>query len=284
MDNEAASQVKWVEVRVRSVPAAHRSAIVAALVDAGAAGVQEHADDLLTHLPTDTDLSGVDVAVRTAGANATLQCTEVGEIDSISRWPVRVGTQRVGRIAVAPPWLSDEIAGAEIPIVIEPAMAFGTGEHETTRGVLRLMQDVVRAGDVVADLGAGSAVLSIAAARLGATRVAAIELDPVAIGNAEENVERNGVGGVVTVIEGDASLILPLLAPVDLILANILSSVVLQLATAIHDALPSGGRAIISGILEIEREMVLAQFEAAGWRLVTELTEGEWWSGVIERR
>ena len=72
-------------------------------------------------------------------------------------------------------------------------MAFGTGEHATTRGVMRLMQDVIRAGDIVADLGAGSAVLAIAAAKLGAARVAAIELDPDAIGNAEENVARNGV-------------------------------------------------------------------------------------------
>ncbi|HEY9479204.1 MAG TPA: 50S ribosomal protein L11 methyltransferase [Gemmatimonadaceae bacterium] len=274
----------WVEVRVRCAPLTHRDSIVAALVDAGAAGVQELDDELLTHLPTDADLDGVSAAVRASGSGTTLQCTQVGEIDSISRWPIRVGVQHVGRIAVAPPWLAHEIAGADIAIEIEPAMAFGTGEHETTRGVLCLMQDVVRYGDVVADLGAGSAVLSIAAAKLGAARVAAIELDPVAIGNAEENVERNGVGSVVTVIEGDAAIILPLLAPVRVILANILSSVVLGLADVIRDSLAPGGHAIISGILEIERDAVLAIFEAAGWRLATELTEGEWWSGVIERR
>src|SRR5690606_2815940 len=138
------------------------------------------------------------------------------------------------RIVVAPPWLAHEIADAEIPIVIEPATAFGTGEHETTRGVLALMQHTIRAGDVVGDLGAGSAVLSIAAAKLGASRVAAVELDEQALGNAEENVERNGVDDRVTIIPGDAALLLPLLAPLHVILANIISGVIVQLAPAMR--------------------------------------------------
>src|SRR5205085_11772487 len=117
-------------------------------------------------------------------------------------------------------------------IVIDPGMAVGTGDHPTTRGVVRLMDGAIRRGDVVADLGAGSAVLSIAAVRLGAARAAAVELDPDAIGNAEENVRRNGAVGAVTVIQGDADLILPLLAPVRVILANIISSVLISLMQA----------------------------------------------------
>ena len=174
-----------------------------------------------------------------------------------------------------------ELDDVELPIVIEPAMAFGTGEHETTRGVLHLMQQVVRPGDVVADIGAGSAVLSIAAAQLGAARVAAIEVDPDSIGNAEENVARNGVEGRVTVIEGDASIVLPLVAPVQVILANILSSVILELAPVMRDALAPGGRGIVSGILVAERAMVVDALAHAGWTLENEYREGEWWSGVI---
>ena len=89
-------------------------------------------------------------------------------------------------------------------LVIPAGAAFGTGEHATTRGVMRLLPKVLRAGDTVADLGAGSAALSIAAAKLGAARVAALEFDHDAIENAEENVERNGVRDRVRVIEGDA--------------------------------------------------------------------------------
>jgi ribosomal protein L11 methyltransferase len=204
-------------------------------------------------------------------------------VDWAARWRTRVGVQRVGRIAVAPPWLSDEIADAEFQILIEPAMAFGTGEHETTRGVLALMQSLVRRGSFVADLGSGSGVLAIAAAKLGAGRVVAIEMDPDAIGNAEENITRNGVADRVTLVEGDAAALLPLVAPVSLVLANIISSVVMELSPIMRRALPSGGKAVISGILVGEREQLLTSMGGDGWTLESELREGDWWSSVIAR-
>src|SRR6185312_7241181 len=116
------------------------------------------------------------------------------------------------------------------------------------------MQSVIRGGERVADLGAGSAVLSIAAAKLGAAHVAAIEIDPDAIGNAEENVRCNGVADQVRVIEGDAATLLPLVAPVQVVLANIISSVLTELLPAISLALADEGCAILSGILVAERE------------------------------
>jgi ribosomal protein L11 methyltransferase len=162
-------------------------------------------------------------------------------------------------------------------------MAFGTGEHPTTRGVVRLLPRVVRPGMLVADLGAGSAILSIAAVKLGAARAVAVELDPEAIGNAEENVERNGVAAQATVIEGDAGVILPLLAPVDLVIANIISSVVLALLPTIAAALPAGGPAILSGILLEERPVVSEALARAGWSVEAEDVEEAWWSALIRR-
>ncbi|HET7550718.1 MAG TPA: 50S ribosomal protein L11 methyltransferase [Gemmatimonadaceae bacterium] len=273
--------MSWIEVRVRCGDSPQRDAIVAALVAAGAAGVQEVDDGLRTHLPQGAELHDVEAAVRAAGSAASISYSDAGEIDWASRWPARVGVQRVARIAVAPPWLADQIADAEIPIVIEPATAFGTGEHETTRGILALMQRTVRAGDVVADLGAGSAVLSIAAAKLGASRVAAVELDAQAMGNAEENVERNGVADRVTIIEGDAAMILPLLAPVRLILANIVSGVIVELGSTMREALTTDGRAIISGILVSERDSVLSALEPLGFELREEIADGDWWSAEL---
>jgi ribosomal protein L11 methyltransferase len=163
-------------------------------------------------------------------------------------------------------------------------MAFGTGEHETTRGVLRLMQGVVRVGDLVADLGAGSAVLAIAAAKLGARRVVAIEMDSDAIGNAEENVRANGVGDRVTVLEGDARVLLPLVAPVRVVFANIISSVLIELLPVVRASLDTVGLAILSGILAAEREDMSAVLEHAGWRLVASDEEGLWWSVTIAPR
>jgi ribosomal protein L11 methyltransferase len=164
-------------------------------------------------------------------------------------------------------------------------MAFGTGEHATTRGVLRLMQGkVIRPSDFVVDIGAGSAVLSIAAAKLGARRVVAIEIDHDAIENAEQNVTANGVSECVDVVEGDAGVILPLLAPVRVVLANIISSVLIELLPLIGASLDVGGQAILSGILLEERDAMLEGLDSAGWSVQREDTEDEWWSVQIARQ
>ncbi|MEO6209358.1 MAG: 50S ribosomal protein L11 methyltransferase [Gemmatimonadaceae bacterium] len=272
---------RWVSLHIEAPAGEVREHVVQLLMDGGAGAVQEVGAALLTHLVEGAELDALCASLGAAGA--TVERTSLGEVDWSTRWVTRVGVQRVGRIAVAPPWMSDDIADAEIRILIEPAMAFGTGEHETTRGVLTLMQNLVAPGALVADLGSGSGVLAIAAAKLGAGRVVAIEMDPDAIGNAMENVERNRVTPQVTVLQGDAASLLPLVAPVSLIVVNIISSVIIELSPAMARALPPGGRAVISGILVTEREHLLALLADDGWTLESELREGEWWSSVIAR-
>ena len=273
---------RWVSLHIDAPEGAVRERVVGMLVDGGAGAVQELGSELLTHLQEGAGLDDLCDSLERTGAR--VRQTALGEVDWSTRWVTRVGVQRVGRIAVAPPWMSEDVADAELPVLIEPAMAFGTGEHETTRGVLALMQSLVEPGALVADLGAGSGVLAIAAAKLGAARVVAIEMDPDAIGNALENVERNGVAAQVTVLQGDAAALLPLIAPVSLVLANIISAVVIELSPIMHRALPSGGRAVISGILVSEREHLLSSLTVDGWVLESELREGEWWSSVIVRQ
>lgn len=273
---------RWVSLHIETAGDDVRERVIELLVKGGAGAVQEVGAALLTHLPESAVLDALCESLSHTGA--TVQRTALGEVDWSTRWITRVGVQRIGRIAIAPPWMSDEIAHAEIPIVIEPAMAFGTGEHETTRGMLALMQSLVARGSLVADLGSGSGVLAIAAAKLGAGRVVAIEMDPDAIGNATENVERNGVENTVTIVQGDAAALLPLVAPVSLVLANIISSVLMELSPLMHRALPPGGKAVISGILVSEREDMLSSLAVDGWILESELREGEWWSSVIARQ
>jgi ribosomal protein L11 methyltransferase len=126
-------------------------------------------------------------------------------------------------------------------------------------------------------------VLSIVAAKLGASRVFAIEYDADAIPNAEENVQRNHVEAVVHVFEGDATVFLPLIAPVDVIVANIISSVLVELLPAMHAALRPGGFAVLAGILVEEKDFMLEALHADGWRLVHEVAEDAWWSITIAR-
>jgi len=268
---------RWTSVRVRS--AHNRPGVINALFALGAEGVQEVDDDLVTHL-RDTDERTVRAAIADGDADASLEFAPTPDVDWSAAWRARVTAHRVGRLVVAPPWLADDFFPSE-RIVIDPGMAFGTGEHESTRGVLRLMQGVIRSGDVVADLGAGSAVLAIAAAKLGATRVAAIEIDPDAIGNAEANIAANGVADRVTIIEGDALTLLPLIAPVRVAIANIISSVLLELFPAMQNAVSADGVAILSGILTSERDQIVAAVTAAGWRVVASEEEGMWWSAAV---
>lgn len=270
-------------VRLSITPSADRSAAVAtALFAAGAEALQEADGALLTNVPNDDAASTLIAAALAVDPDAKSESTASPNIDWSIAWRAQMRAHTVGLLTVSPPWLAAPFL-PERTIVIEPAMAFGTGDHPTTRGVLKLMQDVIRPGDMVADLGAGSAVLSIAAAKLGATRVAAIENDPDAIGNASENVHANGVTAQVQILEGDAQLFLPLVAPVRVVLANIVSAVIKDLLPVIADSLAKDGAVIFSGMLVSERDTMFSLFSKAGWAMGAEYTEGEWWTCVVTR-
>jgi ribosomal protein L11 methyltransferase len=271
----------WVTVRVH--PGSRRDAVLATLFDAGAQGVQEVDTVLVTHVRGQEVANALVCAIVAASPDARVDTEPLPDIDWSEQWKRGIRRQKLGALTVAPPWLAEGLDPART-IVIEPGMAFGTGEHATTRGVIRLLQRVVRAGDYVADLGAGSAVLAIAAAKLGARRVAAIEIDHDAIANAEGNVERNGVTDRVTVIEGDAAVLLPLVAPLHVVMANIISSVLADLLPVLAFALAKDGRGILSGILASERERMTSVLREAGWRIVDEDREDEWWSVTITRQ
>lgn len=271
----------WFTVRV--TPGARRDEVITALFAAGADGVQELQDTFVTHAAGVDAAARFEEAARAVANDVTVETEPLAVPDWSERWKQFLTAQQVGSLSIVPTWLAEDRDPATT-IVIEPGMAFGTGDHATTRSVIRLLQRAVNPGDRVADLGAGSAVLAIAARKLGATRVAAIELDPDAIENAEANILRNGVADRVALIEGDAAALLPLVAPVHVVTANIISSVLLELLPVIGAALTTGGRAILSGILTAERSMMLGALEREGWRVVDEIEEEEWWSAIVARR
>ena len=270
----------WVTVRVH--PGSHRDAVITALFERGVQGIQEVGDTIVTQVPSQGEADALVCAALGASSDASVDTEPLAIVDWSEQWKKGIRAQTLGGLTVAPPWLAAGLDPART-IIIEPGMAFGTGEHATTRGVIRLLQTVVQGGDHVADLGAGSAVLAIAAAKLGASHVAAIELDHDAIENAEENVRRNGVASCVAVIEGDAATLLPLVAPVRVITANIISSVLIELLPVIDRSLESGGKAILSGILLEERDRMQRAFAEGGWRIDAEDREDVWWSATLAR-
>ena len=272
--------MSWIALRI--TPDSNRDGVIAALFESGSQGVHEDGSIVVTHFPADARIADIRDAVAEADPHAAIAIAEAADTD-YSQWRASVSAHQVGDLIITPPWLAAEYDPRK-SIIVDPAMAFGTGEHPTTRGSIRLMHGVVRPGDVVADLGAGSAVLSIAAVRLGAARVAAVEIDHDSIGNAEQNVSANGVSDQVEIIEGDATILLPLLAPVRLVLANIISSVLLEMLPAIKNALSAGGQAILSGILTEERDAMVAALRSRRWTIEREDTEDLWWSVQIAPR
>jgi Ribosomal protein L11 methylase len=278
-ENTAGGTARWLEVRVTG--SSHRQEVIDALFGCGSQGVHEAGVDIITHLPAGTSEKEIRDAVVAADPASTVQISDAAPVDW-SGWRAAVGVHGLGRLTVAPPWLAGESDRATT-VVIDPAMAFGTGEHATTRGVIRLMQRVIVPGSVVADLGAGSAILSIAAAKLGAASAIAIEIDSDARSEAAENIVANGVADRVHFLVGDAFSLLPLVAPVDVVFANILSSVLVTLLPVVHDSLTPGGYAILSGILRQERDMMLDEIGRGTWRVEAEDSEEEWWSVLISR-
>ncbi len=277
--------MKWWRARVREPNALQRERIGEALIASGAGAVVQDGDTVSTMFPDSVDPARTRRAVRRVSITAACAFDPARSVDARVPLHGTVGVHQAGRFVISPPWLvatgvPTGTAAADL-LVIEPAMAFGTGEHPTTRTMLRLLQHAVRPGDLVADVGAGSGVLSIAAARLGAGRVAAIELDPEAAAEAEANVARNGVEDRVTVLCGDASVLLALVAPVRVVAANILSSVLLSLEASMRSALAPDGEAVLGGVLTSERDDLVRAFVDRGWTLVAEEAEEAWWSGRL---
>lgn len=208
--------------------------------------------------------------------------------DWLAGWKARWRPQRVGRrFVVTPSWEDVPAQPGDLVLRLDPGMAFGTGDHPTTRSCLRLLEAALRPGERVLDIGTGSGVLAIAAALLGARHVYAVDHDPEAVRTARENVARHGLEDRVRVelVEVNAE-VLPRLGPVDLVLANLLSSLLLPLLPALPGTLAARGRAILAGLLETERPAFEAALQAAGLRVVATdeeaNDEGGWWSACVE--
>jgi ribosomal protein L11 methyltransferase len=193
--------------------------------------------------------------------------------------PLEVGDSLV----VLAPWHRDKAPDGRIPLYINPASAFGTGYHESTQVILRLLErhfaHCSRSGEDVLDVidvGTGSGILTIAALKLGAARAVSRDLDPAVIGEVKNNLELNGVDmGKVTLEVGD------LLSDVgdgfDLVLANILVDPLVQMLPDVRKVLKPGAVAIFSGMIEREREGFLEALSGTGLEAIDELQVEDWW-------
>ena len=184
-------------------------------------------------------------------------------------------------LVVKPTWEPFTPRPGDKIIEIDPGMAFGSGTHETTGMCLSLLEEYLRGGETVIDVGTGSGILAIGAALFGASRVLAIDIDPDAVRVARENVAHNGVDHTVSVQQGN--LLDRVEETCDLCVANIISDVIISFAAPLSRHIRSGGLFLCSGIVSVRRDEVEAALQAAGYEILKVETRGEWVAFVSRR-
>jgi ribosomal protein L11 methyltransferase len=286
---------EWIALRVEVASAAADS-VANFLVERGAPGIlTEEADDgtdrtrLEAHVPAITS-EALATALRaylhelarldrtwTAGPVEVLPVPVVDweRVFRAHHVPIAIGR----RLLVAPPWDVPDAPDREV-LVIEPGMAFGTGQHATTRTCLEEIEARVSAGGVESalDVGTGSGLLAAALARLGVPHVVALDVDPAVLPLARANLDANGAGRVV-VLGGTLAAVR---GRYDLVVANILADTLVAEAPALSAAVAAGGRLVLSGLLTAQAPHVLAAFP--GWRAASVRADEPWRTLGLERK
>ena len=200
--------------------------------------------------------------------------------DWLALWRVRLKPVRAGRqLLVRPSWLRAPDEDRRITIVIDPQMAFGTGHHATTRFCLRALEDLVRRGDRVLDLGTGSGILSIAAAKLGAQEILGLDNDARTVDTARENIRINAVGDRVEISEGELECLPDRFYQV--VVANIDGPTLLPLLPRLASLVTEPGHLILAGLLFEEEDTLRRRLAGLGLDCLRLEHSGEWISAVV---
>ena len=278
---------RWLALSVEPGSPLASKLLVEGLLGLGGRGVQEVEGRLITYVPPPAD---PEAFVGTA-LQQLLEATGLDHIpltwywqehrDWSVLWRQGLGPRAItDRLIVTPSWCESDAPEGVVVVTIDPGMAFGTAEHETTRGSLRLMDRAMSPGETLLDVGCGSAVLAISAALLGAREVLAVDIDPYACEAARENVELNGVAASVRIEEVAVSPDwLSGRGPFDGVMANIQMKILVPLLESFGSVLKPGGWLVMSGITEDEWPEVSRSAARAGLELEDVDAEGEWRTG-----
>jgi ribosomal protein L11 methyltransferase len=241
------------------------------------------------YLPNHTDMAQQQHSLReelnALGLASALHTRWRHEEEWAEAWKRFFGIERVSaRLVVCPTWIDYAPCVGEVLIRIDPGMAFGTGQHPTTRLCLEALESRLRPGQEVLDLGTGSGILAIAAARLGAARVIAVDISAVAVEVARQNVTINGAEDRVQVLEGslsaEGSLPDGTARCFEMIVANITSAAIIEMAPGLASALAMGGTLVAAGLSDVWAGTCRTVLENAGLRTL-EATSRDGWCALI---
>lgn len=226
-------------------------------------------------------LKNVEIYLETG--KISLETKVVDDMDWANEWKKHYKPLKVGkRILIKPTW--EEAVGNDDDILIQldPGMAFGTGTHESTKMCIEFLEKYVKERRSLLDVGCGSGILSIVGAKLGCSEVLAIDIDPVAVRTAEDNINANGVKEKVhaetAVIEDINGQIF------DIIVANIVADVIINITSTVRKSLEEGGIYIVSGIIKDRKQDVEDKLVSEGFKVLEQSDMGEWVAMAAECR
>ena len=218
----------------------------------------------------------IETRLQALGIESVTELDGINEDDWAESWKQYYKPVPLGKVTIVPAWEKYEAREDEIVVRMDPGMAFGTGTHETTRLVIRLMQDELRGGERVLDVGTGSGILSICASKMGAAWCNAYDIDPVAVKVARDNALSDGCENITVGVSD-------LLRGVDLsggrydfCVANIVADIIIRMLPDIKDYLKVGAPLILSGIIGERADEVRAAVIKEGFTVEKEITENDW--------
>lgn len=246
---------------------------------------------LRAYLPVDDRMEDLKARLEAALGHMSLMYPmptpsyrQIAEADWAEAWKAHYHPLRMGkRIFIRPLWIEVEKQPGDIEIALDPGMAFGTGTHPTTHLCLEALEDRVTPGMTVLDLGCGSGILAIGAAKLGSGPVLALDIDPIAVDVTQKNSEQNGTADKITAQEGSLESVVTSARRFDLLVANILARVIIAMCDQhLGEVVRPGGLAIFSGIIDTQADDVEAALRKTGLEPYHRRQMGDW--VVIEAR
>jgi len=269
------------------VDAARHDVLIARLEEYGFTGFQEDAGTLKAYIGASDWSTGksnyVKSWLRRQGVDGAVAEQHIAAQNWNAQWEQSIQPLPVGPFVVKPTWAAvpDAAEGKHV-LAIDPKMSFGTGYHESTRLILRVLPDLIDGGERVLDAGTGTGILSIAAVRLGAGPVIAFDISAWAEENARENIALNDATERITVRQGSIQEAVPE-SGFDVILANIERDPLIDLLPAFVNKLGRGGRIALAGLTEDDEPTMRAAIAEHGFSIERETRENEWWSVVLQR-
>ena len=218
----------------------------------------------------------LDARLNTLGIKYEMLTEGMNEEDWSESWKQYYKPIPLGRVTIVPAWEKYDAKDGEIVIKMDPGMAFGTGTHETTRLVMRIMQDIIKGGERVLDVGTGSGILSICASKLGAKSCNAYDIDPVAVKVAKENAEADGCDNITVGVSDLLHGVDRSGGKYDFCVANIVSDIIIRMMPDISDYITEDAPLILSGIIMDRADEVRECVKERGFTIVREEKENDW--------